>query len=174
MKSFRMFLGSSLFLMLCAAGALAQTTQTDYDRAANLSRFKSFGFAAQLRAPGDPLATNPINDRRIHDALQNELNTNGFVLSTEPDFWIAYAVTTRKGLNIQDNRYGLFQRLGNVNVNEVTEGTLIVVFTNSASGQEVWRGYVSGEINPKNLDKDVTRAIAKLIQKFKKNQAGQR
>jgi hypothetical protein len=49
-----------------------------------------------------------------------------------------------------------------------------VSFLDSASGQEVWRGYASGELTPKNLDKDVTKAIGKLIQAFKNNQAGKK
>jgi hypothetical protein len=49
-----------------------------------------------------------------------------------------------------------------------------VIFADAATGQEVWRGYATGQITPKNLDKDVTKAVTKLVQKFKKNQAGQK
>jgi hypothetical protein len=174
MRNFRNLITSSLFLLLCAGGALAQSVQTDYDRNFNLARFRTFGFYQQQRRPNDPLAASPINDRRIHDALQTQLGTNGFSASDQPDFWIAYSVSTRKGLDIQDNRMGVFQRLGNINVNQVTEGTLVVVFIDAATRQEVWRGYAEGTLNPKDFDKDVNKAVAKLIQKFKKNQAGQK
>jgi len=50
----------------------------------------------------------------------------------------------------------------------------VVVFLDRASNQEVWRGYVSGAINPKDLDKDVSKGITKLVQKFKKNQEGKK
>ena len=69
---------------------------------------------------------------------------------------------------------GVLQRWGNVNVSEVTEGTLVVVFVDSKTRLEVWRGYASGTITPKNLDKDVNKAVSKLIQKFTKNQSGQK
>jgi len=174
MKTFRRFMGCSFLLMLCAAGAFAQTVQTDYDHNFNLAKFKTYGFHQQTSQPADALASSPINDRRIHDALDTQLSTSGFAASAQPDFWIAYFVKTQKGLNIQDNRWGVFQRMGNVNVAAVTEGTLVVVFIDAATRQEVWRGYVSGEINAKNLDKDVNKGVAKLIQKFKKNQAGQK
>ena len=174
MKGFRMLMAGVFVLFGCAAGALAQSIQTDYDHNFNLARLKSFGFYQQLRRPGDVLASNQINDRRIHDALESELTGSGFTASNQPDFWIVYSVTTRKGLDIQDNRFGIFQRMGSVNVNETTAGTLVVAFIDSATKQEVWRGYASGDINPKDLNKDVTKSIAKLIQKFKKNQAGQK
>jgi hypothetical protein len=95
--------------------------------------------------------------------------------SSQPDFVISYFVTTKKNLDIQDNRLGFFQRMGgSINVNQITEGTIVVVFVDSVSNQEVWRGYVSGTINPKDLDKDVNKGITKLVQKFKKNQEGKK
>ncbi len=172
MKTFRNLFSCVLFLALCAGGALAQTVQTDYDHNFNLAKLRTYGFYQQERRSDDPLAASPINDRRIHDALDTQLRSNGLAPSEQPDFLIAYFVTTKRGLDIQDNRFGLFQRMGSVNVNQVTEGTLVVVFVDSATKQEVWRGYASGTIKPKDLDKDVNKAATKLVQKFKKNQTG--
>ena len=174
MKAFRMLVGVSFLLLLWVSGAVAQSVQTDYDHNFNLAKFKTYGFYQQTRKPGEALAASPINDRRIYNALDSQLAANGFAASSQPDFWIAYFVTTRKGLDTQDNRFGIFQRMGSVNVNTVTEGTLVVVFIDGATRQEVWRGYASGDINPKDLNKDVSKSVAKLIQKFKKNQAGQK
>jgi hypothetical protein len=172
MKTLRNLFSCVLFLVLCAGGALAQTVQTDYDHNFNLAKLRTYGFYQQERRSDDPLAASPINDRRIHDALDTQLRSNGLAPSEQPDFLIAYFVTTKRGLDIQDNRFGLFQRMGSVNVNQVTEGTLVVVFVDSATKQEVWRGYASGTIKPKDLDKDVNKAATKLVQKFKKNQTG--
>jgi hypothetical protein len=153
---------------------MAQSVHTDYDRSFNLARLKTYGFNREERKAGDPLAASPLNDRRIHDALDSELKAHGFAKSAsgEPDFWIAYSVTTHKALDIQDNRFGFLQRTGSINVNQVTEGTITVVFVDSATQQEVWRGIVSGEVNPKNLDKNINKGMAKLMQKSLKNRAG--
>lgn len=174
MKNFRNLFCSGLLLLLCAAGALAQTVQSDYDRNANIARYKTFGFYQQNRTAGDPLAVSPINDRRIHDALDTQLKAHGLTATEQPEFLIGYFVTTQKGLDIQDNRWGLLQRMGSINVNTVTEGTLVVIFVDAQTKQEVWRGYATSVINPKNLDKDVNKAVTKLVEKFKKNQVGQK
>src|SRR6185369_4348135 len=175
MSKFRRYLTSFFLLLLCTVGALAQSVQTDYDHNFNLAKLKTYAFSPQQRDGSDPLAASPINDRRIHDALDTQLRVSGLAGSMQPDFWISYFVNTRKNLDIQDNRLGLFQRMGgSINVNQITEGTIVVIFVDSATNQEVWRGYVAGEINPKDLDKDVNKGISKLIQKFKKNQAGQK
>jgi len=58
--------------------------------------------------------------------------------------------------------------MGSVNVNQITEGYIVVVFVDRATQQEVWRGYVTGTIDLKDLDQDVNKGIAKLVQKFVK------
>jgi predicted DNA-binding transcriptional regulator len=163
-------------LLLCASAATAQTVQTDYDRSFNLAKLRTYDFYQQDRKPGDPLAASPINERRIHDALDMQLRASGLSNATggQADFMIAYFVTTRRGLDIQDNRFGLLQRMGSINVSQVTEGTIVVIFVDRATQREVWRGYASGTINPKDLEKDVNKGIAKLVQRFGKDRNGKK
>ena len=176
MRTLRRIFSCGLLLMMGSIAAMAQSAQTDYDHSFNLARLKTYDFYQQERKPGDPLAASPINDRRIHDALDGQLRAHGFVNNTSarPDFLVAYFVTTQKGLDIRDNRMGILQRMGSINVNQVTEGTIVVIFVDSSTQQEVWRGFVSGTINPKSLDKDVNKGVAKLIEKFIKDQTGKK
>ena len=174
MKLLRPLLTCAVLLLVCSSAALAQSVQTDWDRTFNLSKLKTYSFIQQERGPRDPLAASPINERRIHDALNAQLQGNGFSESPRPNFQIGYFVSTKTGLDIQDNRYGWLQRRGTIDVEQVTEGTLVVVFVDAATQQEVWRGYATGTINPKNLNEDVTKAVTKLVQKFVKNQAGKK
>ncbi|HJQ69005.1 MAG TPA: DUF4136 domain-containing protein [Blastocatellia bacterium] len=174
MKRVRFLFSCSLLMMACAVAAQAQSVQTDYDRSFNFAALKTYGFYQQERAPGDPLAASPLNDRRIHNALDSQLRANGFAPSGKPDFQIAYYVTTRKGLDIRDNRFGILQRMGSVNVSQVTEGTIVVIFVDSATRQEVWRGLVTGEINAKDLEKDVNKGMAKLVERFLKDRAAKK
>src|SRR5262245_48377058 len=105
MKTFRTLLQSGLLLLFCVAAAAAQNVQTDFDRNFPLNSLKSYGFEQQHRGPRDPLAASPINDRRIHSALDSQLRATGLSENTQPDFWIRYFVNTSKGLDIQDNRF---------------------------------------------------------------------
>src|SRR5215467_2089071 len=110
MKLVRNLIGCGLLLLVGATAAMAQSVQTDYDHTYPLAKLRTFSFIQQQRGPKDPLAASPINDRRIHDALNSQLQANGFSESGQPDFLIGYIVSTKAGLNIQDNRYGWFQR----------------------------------------------------------------
>jgi hypothetical protein len=176
MKAVRLLFSCGLLLAMSSIAAMAQSVQTDYDRSFNLAGLKTYGFYVQQRKPGDPLAASPLNDRRIHNALDTQLKAHGFAnsISGQPDFLIAYFVTTHKGLDIQDNRFGLWQRRGSINVNQVTEGQLVVVFIDSSTRQEVWRGIVAGRIDQKDIDKDVNKGVARLVAKFVKDQGGKK
>jgi hypothetical protein len=177
MKTLRVVFNCGLLLMLSSIAALAQSVQTDYDHSFNLARLKTFGFYEQERKPGDPLAESPLNDRRIRTALDSELRAQGFSAAEKPDFLIGYYVTTKPGLDIQDNRYGWGpwdRGVGNIDVKQVTEGTLVVVFVDPATRQEVWRGLASATIKEKNLHRDVNKSIAKLVQRFLKDQTGRK
>src|ERR1051325_6829922 len=127
MKAFRFFF-SGLLLMMGSIAANAQSIQTDYDHSFNLARLRTYDFHQQARMPGDPLAASPLNDRRIHSAIDSQLRAHGFsnTVSGRPDFLVAYFVTTQKGLDVQDNRMGVLRRMGNISVNQVTEGTIVV------------------------------------------------
>ena len=108
MRTVPVSFGCALLLLMCSIASFAQTIQTDYDRSFPLANLKTYEFSQQQRKPGDPLAASPLNDRRIREALDSQLRLNGFTNnpSGQPDFKIAYFVSTRAGLDIQDNRFG--------------------------------------------------------------------
>src|SRR6185436_7961024 len=110
MKLFLNLFACGMLLVLAGPAAMSQSIQTDYDHTFPLAKLRSYSFIQQERGPKDPLAASPINDRRIHDALNSQLAVNGFTESSQPDFLIGYLVTTKQALDIQDNRYGWFQR----------------------------------------------------------------
>lgn len=177
MKRLRVVFNCGILLLLSSMATMAQSVRTDYDRSFNLAGLKTYGFYQQSRRPGDPLAESPLNDRRIHTALDSELRAQGFSPSEQLDFLIAYYVTTRQGLDIKDdNRFGIgpWDRWGSIKVNQVTEGTLVVIFVDPATRQEVWRGLASGTIKEESLHKDVNKSITKLMQRFVKDQAGKK
>lgn len=176
MRTLRILTGCGAFLLACSLVLTAQSVQTDYDRKSGIASFKTFAFYPQERKPGDPLAASPLNDRRIHDALDAQLKAKGLLEADGalPDFYVAYYVSTREGLDIQDNRFGILNRSGSVNVNKVTEGTLVVVFVDAATQQEVWRGAAAGTIVPRNLESDVNKSVAKLVDQFAKDRAAKK
>jgi hypothetical protein len=154
-----------------AAGARAQSVQSDFDRAFDFSKLKSFAFAQQQRGPNDPLAANELNDRRIRTALDEQLVARGYTRdSSGPDFLVAYHAATRARTSLDAWGYGPGRwRGGRVDVNQYTEGTLIVDMVDPGSKQLVWRGTATGTIQLKDVDKKIREAAKKLTERFVKD-----
>jgi hypothetical protein len=162
----------ALGLALSPVSTPAQSVQTDYDRSYDFSKFKTYDFAAQVRGPNDPLAVNPMNDRRVHVALDSQLVAHGYSRDTsgKQDFLVAYHAATRSRLAVQDwgyrpGRWGARR----IDVSEYTQGTLVVDVVDAASKQLVWRGSATGTIEPKEADKKIRKAVAKLMKQFTKD-----
>ena len=157
----------------CSAGqAQAQSVQSDYDRSFNFSNLKTFGFAVQRRSAADPLAGDTLNDARIRTAIESQLLVNGFRTETaSPNFVIAYYVTTKDKLNVQDYSYGppRFWGRRDIRVDQYSEGTLMVDFIDVKTNQVIWRGRVSGTLELKGVDKKISKSVEKLVKQFVKD-----
>ena len=164
-----------LVILLCVFASVshAQSVQSDFDRSISLSKLKTFNFAVQRRGPVDPLANDTLNDSRIRTAISNQLSANGYSMetSTMPDFAVAYYVTTKNKLNVQDYSYGppRFWGRRDIRVDQYSEGTLTVDLIDTNTNQLIWRGRVSGAVELKNLDKKIDKAVQKLVKQLVKD-----
>ena len=172
MKTIRMMSVMGILIGLLAISAQAQSVQTDYDRSFNFSNLKSFGFAIQRRVATDPLAGDSLNDGRIRTAIESQLIGNGYRTNGEsPDFVIAYHVTTKNKLSVQDYGYGppRFWGSRNIHLNQYSEGTLLVDFIDVKTNQVIWRGRASGTLEMKGVDKKISKSVEKLVKQFIKD-----
>lgn len=161
-----------IMLSLMAVSAMAQSVQSDFDRSFRFSDLKTFSFAVQKRAATDPLGSDTLNDGRIRKGLESQLTSSGFRMETEKsDFVIAYYVTTKNKLNVQDFGYGPPRWFGSrdIRVNQYSEGTLMVDFIDAKSNQVIWRGRASGTLEMKGVDKKISKSVEKLIKQFLKD-----
>lgn len=171
MKTIRVMSMLAIMLGLLAVSAAAQSVQSDYDRGFKFSELKTFSFVDQRRAATDPLASDTLNDGRIRNGLESQLTANGFKVESEKaDFVIAYYVSSKNKVNVQDFGYGL-PRFGgrDIRVNQYSEGTLMVDFIDAKSNQVIWRGRASGTLEMKGVDKKISKSVEKLVKQFVKD-----
>ena len=173
MKTTRMMIAMAILIgFLAAISVNAQSVQTDYDRSFNFSNLKTFGFAVQRRNATDPLAGDSLNDGRIRSAMESQLLANGYRTNGEqPDFVVAYHVTTKNKLSVQDYGYGPPRFWGgrNIRVDQYSEGTLIVDFIDTKTNQIIWRGRASGTLEMKGVEKKISKSVEKLVKQFVKD-----
>jgi hypothetical protein len=150
----------------------AQAIQSDFDRAFDFSRLRTYAYAQQARAANDPLVVNPLNDRRVVAAIDSQLGALGYTRDTTgaPDVLVAYHATTRNRVSVHDWGYGPGPwGSRRIDLDPYTEGTLVVDFVEAASRQLVWRGSASGSIEPKDADKKIRNAVRKLMERYGKD-----
>jgi len=172
MKTISAMIMLAMVLGLLAVSAAAQSVQSDFDRSFRFSELKSFSFAVQKRGATDPLAGDTLNDGRIRNGLESQLTANGFRMESEKaDFVIAYYVTTKNKLNVQDFGYGPPRWFGSrdIRVNQYSEGTLMVDFIDVKSNQVIWRGRAVGTLEMKGVDKKISKSVEKLVKQFVKD-----
>jgi hypothetical protein len=163
MKAIRVIGVLGILLGLLVVSAAAQTVQSDFDRTFRFSNLKTFSFKT---------TNDTLNDRRIRTGLETQLRANGFRTETgTPDFVIAYYVTSKNKLNVQDYSYGPPRLWGNrdIRVNQYAEGTLMVDFIDVKTNQVVWRGRATGALELKDVDKKITKSTEKLVKQFMKD-----
>ena len=172
MKTIKLMSMLAIMLGFMAVSAAAQSVQSDFERSFRFSELKSFSFAAQNRAATDPLASDTLNDGRIRSGLEQQLRDSGFHMETEKsDFVIAYYVTTKNKLNVQEFGYGPPRWFGSrdIRVNQYSEGTLMVDFIDAKTNQMIWRGRASGTLEMKGVDKKISKSVEKLVKQFLKD-----
>lgn len=172
MKTIRLMSVLAIMLGVMAVSAAAQSVQSDFDRSFRFSELKTFSFAVQKRPATDPLASDTLNDGRIRRGLEMQLADSGFRMETEKaDFVIAYYVTTKNKLNVQDFGYGPPRWFGSrdIRVNQYSEGTLMVDFIDAKSNQVIWRGRASGTLEMKGVEKKISKSVEKLIKQYLKD-----
>lgn len=171
MKTIRVMAMLGMLVGLLAISAQAQSVQTDYDKSVRLANLKTFTFMDQRRGPADPLAADSLNDNRIRTAIESQLLGNGLRTEENADFAIAYYVTTKNKLSVQDYGYGPPRWFGSrdIRVNQDTEGTLMVDFIDLKTNQVIWRGRASGILELKNVEKKINKSVEKLVKQFVKD-----
>ena len=154
--------------LLCGVAASGQTVTSTYDKDYGLSRLDTYEFAAQERDRSDPLATNTLTEKKIREALEEELQNSGHhppPHGAAPSFLVSFHVRAE---DKTDESGG---------ATNYTQGTLIVDFHDAATKRLVWRGVASGVVGRSSIDlklaEESAKAAAKmLLEQFGRDQLG--
>jgi len=170
MRMTRVLTTGVLALLFAVAGAAAASVTRDFDKAADLTRYKTYSWAK-------PVATgNELSDKRITNAVEATLAAEGWTKKEEgADVFVAAHAILDEKQNI-DTMYsgwggGWGYHGGGMATTQVTTylvGTLVVDMFDGASKSLVWRGTASDTVsrNPDKNEKTLAKALTKLFSKF--------
>lgn len=150
---------------------------SDYDRSVNFTEYKTFSMYNLATTH----TVSRFNAERIINSIRTEMAGKGYIEDdTNPDLMVnAVSVLLNKnGIKANTNSYGYgsvyrpYAYWGAPVATSATfqtynykNGTLLIDVVDTKTTRMVWQGMGSAEIEkqPKNLDKTISRAVAKIM-----------
>jgi hypothetical protein len=183
----RLALAAAALLLALAGCATAPDVRTDFDRTADFTQYKTFGFANPLGT--DRGGYQSIVSQHLKTATQRELEARGMRLDNNaPQVLVNFngelnekmrvdrVSTPVMGVGMGRGYYGY--RTGMYSawplyadqtiVTPYKEGTLNIDVVDSARKQLVWEGVVTGTVTQKSLDNVQTALDAAVSAAFAK------
>jgi hypothetical protein len=156
---------NTVVLALLAIPVAAQQVNADFDKAANFAGFKSYAWTQGTV----PQGASPLMVQRAQSAIEAELSAIGLVkVEQDPDVLVAMHSATKEDVSLQSWGYGPRWGGGQVDVNRVLVGTLIVDLIDARAKKLVFRGTASDTMsdNPQKNEKKIHKAVEKIFNKY--------
>lgn len=167
---------TALAVVLMAACASVDITH-DWDVTADFSRYRTYDWMPSQPAPqtadaAAALSHNTLLDRRIRAAVDAALAARGLHADAAgPDVRVLYHTGIEEKMDITDWGYvysgeywGWAGR--DIDVQNFTDGTLVVDLVDAETKQLVWRGVATGEVHPDRSPAERDRAMQELVAKM--------
>jgi hypothetical protein len=151
---------------------------SDFDPDYDLWTYKTFdwGQKVDIEAGKNPLQYNELNDKRIKAAVQQQMVSRGYELtSNSPDLALHYHIIVDDQSVVSTEpygyRYGQYWMRMQTDVYSYKEGTLILDLMDKKTNNLIWRGWAVSaidQIDPEKVDELIKTAVARIFKKFPK------
>lgn len=149
------------FVLLAAVGGPPVEYHVEYDHGANFSRYKTWSWGE-----GVTPALNPMNNRRIKDAIEKGLAARGLSrVDGQAPLVVVYHASKTTQIDIDPVKYPPPTPTG---TRVFQKGSIVVDMLDSASGKVVWRAQASGVLSygPEQVADQVKAAVDELMSRF--------
>jgi hypothetical protein len=126
----------------------------------------------------DPMLQNSITSRALRSDLIAQFEARGYALdSVRPDFTVAYYATANEKLDVSEYDYGYRWRPGwwgpiaYPDVQQYTQGTVIVDAINPTTKELEWRGQGKARVSddPQTYAKELDKTVEAIVDRFPLN-----
>ncbi len=169
-----------LFSAAVFAGCSGMSVNFDYDQNVSWHELHTFGWLeAEQPAPNSVAGTkfaSGLLDKRIREALAYELADRQVKPGDNPDILIKYYVATEEKIQVTDWGYrysDYYWGYGGrqIDVNQFTEGTLVVDIVRADDKTLIWRGSATGRVDggqrsPAEQQERVNNVVNKIMANF--------
>jgi len=161
--------------LLAVAGCTSTPrVTTDFDPAHDFSRYRTYSWVYT----GTPRGMNPLTFQRVQASIDRSLQARSYQRVDNGDFAIAFTVGRRDRVEVTDfGPYAPYYRgwgwgwgagaYHNVDVRNVTDGTLVVDIYDVATKRAVWHGVATQEVNSTPVNQAlIDTAVDSVLAKF--------
>ncbi|WP_297332064.1 DUF4136 domain-containing protein [Flavobacterium sp.] len=167
---------SVLFITALVSSCSSIRVASDYDDAADFSRYKTYAF---FKEGIDKAEISDLDKKRIMRAIDAEMQRKGFAKSENPDMLINLFTRSNEQVNVNNWGYNYgwgwgwgwnpWMWGGNyTTVNTSTEGTLYIDIIDAAKKDLVWQGIGTGVLT---LDREkkqerINEFVTKILKEY--------
>ena len=170
-----------LTLLLLAGCASGPDVRVDVDPSANIAGYRTYSWAYH----DTPRGMNPLAYQRVRQSIDANLATRGYSQADPGDFAISFTLGARDKVEVTDfGPYGPFYPgygrgfrggwaapYNNVDVRNVTEGTLTIDIYDTGTKKPVWHGVATQNIGSNVTLDQIDLAVSSVLAKFAPGQA---
>jgi hypothetical protein len=175
-----------LVLGILLSGCATIRTGSHQDETVAFSDYSTFAWIAEnplILGAGEKSSISPLTQKKIVQAIENELSRKGFTYTEDPDqadFVVSYTVGTRERIDETSypvayrgawgwHMYGRYYYQTEVVHRTYTEGTLGIDVFDGKTKQPVWHGWASKSVTSADREDPspvIKKAVAAIIKRF--------
>jgi hypothetical protein len=168
-----------IVLFALSACAYEPTIRSDYDHAADFSRYRSFGFEPRLGT--DTAGYDTLTTQRLKAAVTREMTARGYThAEANPDLLVNFSARLQNKIDVNTTpvpmgyygyRRGLYGPWPGyamtTDVDQYTEGTLNIDLIDAARKEMVWEGVAVGEVTEREVSEEtLNKVVAQIFAKY--------
>ena len=162
------------WVLLAAVSAAVAGVNVNYSQKVDFSGFKTYAWKKGTEAP------NLLTEKRIHTAVEEQLNANGLTRVEEsPDIYVITHTAASSSARLDVNGFGYagygwtgqqYFVPGMVTERENFRGTLIVDLLDTTGKELIWRGSAEENLgidtNPETVGRKVFKVVKEMFKDF--------
>ncbi len=162
----------SIFSILLLASCASVSINSDYDKKADFSKYKTFAF---YKTGIDKVEISDLDKKRILRSIEDEMTLKGFTKSETPDLLININTKAEKNVNVNQFQSAFGYGWGwnpyfgmNYNVNTNTEGILTIDLIDASKKELVWQGEGIGYLtqNTNKKDENIKNFVTRILSQY--------
>jgi hypothetical protein len=166
------------FLFLIASACSTQLrVYSDYDRDYSIREFTTYTWAGskEIESKNNPLYYNELNDKRIKNAVNAQLENKGYLPTPDnPRLIVHYHIVVEDRTIVTTDPYGHYyspywMRL-QTNIYPYREGTLIIDLMDANTDNLIWRGWAVAVLenvyNTDQVEDLINTAVTRIFKDF--------